>query len=145
MNRNNGENTDDGRNSDGKFTSGNRGKPMGARNKATQAVQDLLEGQTEALTQAAIDKALAGDTTAMRLCRERIAPPRKDSPVQFELPVMSNASEAAVAAQAVLKAVSEGNVTPLEGATVMGLLEQYRRTLEASDFEKRLEALETKK
>ena len=145
MNRNNGENTDDGRNSDGKFTSGNRGKPMGARNKATQAVQDLLEGQTEALTQAAIDKALAGDTTAMRLCLERIVPARKDTPIKFELPPISNAQDAATAAASVLGEVAAGSVTPLEGATVMGLLDQYRRTVEASDFEKRLEALEAKK
>jgi hypothetical protein len=86
----------------------------------------------------AIDKALEGDTTALRLCLERIAPARKDAPIQFELPVMSNASEAAVAAQAVLKAVSEGEVTPLEGATVMGLVESYRRTLEVTELEERL-------
>jgi hypothetical protein len=111
----------------------------------TRAVEALLEGQSEQLTQVAIDKALEGDTTALRLCLERIAPARKDAPVQFDLPAMSNASEAAVAAQAVLNAVSEGEVTPLEGATVMGLVESYRRTLEASEFEKRLEVLETKK
>ena len=90
----------------------------------------------------AINKALEGDTTALRLCLERIAPPRKDSPVQFDLPVMSNASEAAVAAQAVLKAVSEGEVTPLEGATVMGLVESYRRTLEVTELEERLAQVE---
>jgi hypothetical protein len=129
----------------GKFTSGNPGRPKGARHNVTRAIEALLEGQSEQLTQVAIDKALEGDTTALRLCLERIAPARKDAPVQFDLPAMSNASEAAVAAQAVLKAVSEGEVTPLEGATVMGLLEQYRRTLEASEFEKRLEALEAKK
>jgi hypothetical protein len=129
----------------GKFASGNPGRPKGARHKVTRAVEALLEGQSEQLTQVAIDNALEGDTTALRLCLERIAPARKDAPIQFELPVMSNASEAAVAAQAVLKAVSEGEVTPIEGATVMGLLEQYRRTLEASEFENRLEALETKK
>jgi hypothetical protein len=33
----------------------------------------------------------------------------------------------------------------IAGVTVMGLLEQCRRTLEASEFEKRLEALEAKK
>jgi len=33
---------------------------------------------------------------------------------------MTNASEAAGAAQAVLRAVSEGGITPLEGAVVMG-------------------------
>jgi hypothetical protein len=98
----------------GKFASGNPGRPKGARHNVTRAVEALLEGQSEQLTQVAINKALEGDMTALRLCLERIAPARKDSPVQFELPVMSNASEAAVAAQAVLKAVSEGEVTPLE-------------------------------
>jgi hypothetical protein len=129
----------------GKFASGNPGRPKGARHNVTRAIEALLEGQSEQLTQVAIDKALEGDTTALRLCLERIAPPRKDTPIQFDLPAMSNASEAAVAAQAVLNAVSEGEVTPLEGATVMGLVESYRRTLEASEFEKRLEVLETKK
>ncbi len=126
--------------------SGNpNGRPKGALNKASQAIRALMEGEAEGLGRVAIHKALEGDMTALRLCLERIVPARKDAPIQFELPVMSNASEAAVAAQAVLKAVSEGEVTPLEGAAVMGLLEQYRRTLEASEFEKRLEVLEAKK
>ncbi len=126
--------------------SGNpNGRPKGALNKASLAIRALMEGEAEELGRVAIHKALEGDMTALRLCMERILPAAKDTPIQFELPAMSNASEAAVAAQAVLKAVSEGNVTPLEGATVMGLLEQYRRTLEASEFEKRLEALEAKK
>jgi hypothetical protein len=126
--------------------SGNpNGRPKGALNKASRAIRALMEGEAEELGRVAIHKALEGDKTALRLCLDRIVPARKDAPIQFELPVMSNASEAAVAAQAVLKAVSEGEVTPLEGATVMGLLEQYRRTLEASEFENRIEALEAKK
>jgi hypothetical protein len=140
-NRKNGTNTGD-RDDAGKFTEGNPGRPKGARHKVTRAVEALLEGQSEQLTQVAINKALEGDTTALRLCLERIAPPRKDSPVQFDLPVMSNASEAAVAAQAVLKAVSEGEVTPLEGASVMGLVESYRRTLEVTELEERLVQVE---
>jgi hypothetical protein len=43
-----------GRNTDGSFTSGNAGKPRGSRNKATVAIESLLEGQAEALTQKAI-------------------------------------------------------------------------------------------
>ena len=62
MTRKYGGNTDGERNSDGTFTSGNSGKPKGSRHKVTQAVEALLEGQSEALTQAAIDKALEGDT-----------------------------------------------------------------------------------
>ena len=93
----------------------------------------------------AIDKALKGDMTALRLCLERILPAAKDTPIQFELPPITTAREAAIGAATVLAAVASGDITPTEGATVMGLLEQYRRTLEASEFEKRLEALEAKK
>ena len=144
MTRNSGSNTD-GRNPDGTFATGNPGKPKGSRNRATQATQRLIDDQSEAITQKAIEMALAGDTVALRLCIERIAPARKDAPVEFNLPNVETARDAAQAASALLRAVSEGVVTPLEGATVMGLLEQYRRTLEASDFEKRIEALEAKK
>ena len=42
-----------GRNTDGSFASGNAGKPKGSRNKATVAIESLLEGQAEALTQKA--------------------------------------------------------------------------------------------
>ncbi|AXI56485.1 hypothetical protein C1J05_20015 [Sulfitobacter sp. JL08] len=144
MTRNSGSNTA-GRNPDGTFATGNPGKPKGSRNRATQATQRLIDDQSEAITQKAIEMALAGDTVALRLCIERIAPARKDAPVEFNLPNVETARDAAQAASALLRAVSEGAVTPLEGATVMGLLEQYRRTLEASDFEKRIEALEAKK
>ncbi len=144
MTRNSGSKTD-GRNPDGTFAVGNPGKPKGSRHRATQATQRLIEDQSEAITQKAVEMALAGDTTALRLCIERIAPVRKDAPVEFELPNVETAADAAQAAAALLRAVSEGAVTPLEGATVMGLLEQYRRALEASDFEKRIEALEAGK
>ena len=40
-----------GRNTDGKFSDGNAGRPKGSRNRATIAIDSLLEGQAEALTQ----------------------------------------------------------------------------------------------
>lgn len=89
--------------------------------------------------------ALEGDTTALRLCIERIAPTRKDAPVRFDLPAMQSAQDAAQGAQAVLKAVSEGELTPTEGTQVMALVDSYRRTLETTEFEKRLQALEDRK
>lgn len=142
-NRNYGTNTD--RNPDGTFSHGNSGKPKGARHKVTRAIEELLEGQSETITQKAVDLALDGDTTALRLCLERIAPPRKDAPVFFDLSPMESASDAVEAAQKVLQAVSGGEITPLEGAAVMGLIEQYRRTLETSELETRITALEALK
>jgi hypothetical protein len=106
------------------------------------AVLELLEGQAEALTQRAVQLALGGDTVALRLCLERLVPPRKDRPVQFPLPQMSSAHDAAQAAAAVLEAVSTGDLTPTEGAQVMGLVDSYRRTLEVTELEARVAALE---
>ncbi|MCI2399285.1 DUF5681 domain-containing protein [Aliiroseovarius subalbicans] len=139
--RKNGMNAD--RNPDGTFSEGNPGKPKGTRHRVTRAVAKLMDGQAEAISQKAVDMALEGDTTALRLCLERIAPPKKDALVNFDLPPMKCASDAAESAQAVLRAVSGGDITPLEGAAVMNLVEAYRKTLEASEFEKRIEALET--
>ena len=98
-----------GRNTVGKFTSENSGRPKGARNKKTLAIESLLEGQAEALTQTAISKALDGDSMALRLCMERIAPAPKDKAVSFSLPKMNNAADALEAAGSVLYAVSEGD------------------------------------
>ena len=131
-----------GRNTAGQFTAGNSGRPKGARNKATIAVESLLQGQAEALTQTAVTKALEGDSIALRLCMERIAPAPKDQPVSFSLPKMNNSLEASGAAGSVLTAVSKGQLTPIEATRVMGLIDSYRRTLELTEIEERLRVLE---
>lgn len=138
--RKNGRTT--GRDGAGRWAPGNPGRPRGARHKATVAALALLDGEAEALTRQAVTMALDGDATALRLCLERIAPPRKDAPVAFDLPRMETARDAAQAAGAVLAAVAEGELTPTEGAHVMGLVETYRRTLETSELEARVRALE---
>jgi len=117
-------------------------RPLGAPSKATMAALALLDGEAEALTRQAVTMALGGDVTALRLCLERIAPPRRDAPVTFALPPMTTARDAATAAGAVLGAVADGDLTPTEGAHVMGLIETYRRTLETTELEARLAALE---
>ena len=131
-----------GRNTAGKFTAGNSGRPKGARNKKTLAIESLLEGQAEALTQTAMSKDLDGDSMALRLCMERIAPAPKDNPVSFTLPKMKNALDASQAAVSILTSVSEGNLTPIEATRVMGLIDSYRRTLELTEIENRMITLE---
>jgi hypothetical protein len=64
------------------------GRPKGARHRTTVAIEVLLEGEGEALTRKAIELAKAGDMQALRLCMDRLAPPRRDSPVVFDLPEM---------------------------------------------------------
>ena len=112
-----------GRNTAGQFAAGNTGRPKGSRNKATIAIESLLQGQAEALTQTAVKKALEGDSMALRLCMERIAPAPEDQPVSFSLPKMNNSLEASEAAGNVLTAVSGGQLTPIEATRVMGLID----------------------
>ena len=136
-------NAKNGRNTAGQFSSGNTGRPKGSRNKATIAIESLLQGQAEALTQTAVTKALEGDSVALRLCIERIAPAPVDHPVSFALSQINNALDAAQAAGSVLRAVSDGELTPIEATCVMGLIDGYRRTLELTEIEERLRALES--
>ena len=79
---------------------------------------------------------------ALRLCMERIAPAPKDQTVSFSLPQMNTALDASEAAGSVLTAVSLGELTPIEATRVMGLIGSYRRTLELTEIEQRLQALE---
>ena len=53
------------------------GRPKGSRNKATLAVEILLDGEAEAITRKAIELAKQGDLVAIRLCLDRIAPREK--------------------------------------------------------------------
>src|SRR4051812_21410410 len=58
-----------------KGRSGNpRGKPKGAKDKRT-ALRGLLQPHERELVQKAVDLALAGDTTALRMCMDRLMPP----------------------------------------------------------------------
>ena len=131
-----------GRNTAGQFFAGNSGRPKGSRDKATIGIESLLQGQAEALTQTAVTRALEGDSVALRLCMERIAPAPKDQAVSFNLPKLKNALDASEAAGSVLTAVSAGDLTPIEATRVMGLIDSYRRTLELTEIEQRLQALE---
>ncbi len=128
-----------------KGQSGNpAGKPKGALNHSTRAVQALLDGESEALTRKAIDMALDGDTVALRLCLERLAPPVKDKPISVSLPPMGGAVDASQIMASVVSAMACGEITPSEAAAVAGVVETYRRTVETVDIERRLTVLEEK-
>jgi len=135
-----------GRKPDGKFAPGNAlgGKSKGSRHRVTKAIEELLEGEHEGLTRKAIEKALEGDMAALRLCLERLAPPRKDAPVAFDLPPIRSIEDAQAASSAVLAAVSAGEITPDEGTRVMGLLLSHKAIVETCDLERRIVELEAK-
>jgi hypothetical protein len=109
------------------------------------ALEALLDGEAEALTRKAIDMALDGDTTAMRLVMDRIMPPRKDRPVMFTLPKLETPADAVKASAALVEAVASGDLTPSEADDLSRLVDRFVRAVETTDVLERLESLEAEK
>ena len=127
----------------GEGQSGNRaGRPKGARNRTTIALEALLAGEAESITRKAIELAHDGDTVALRLCLDRLIPVRKDRPITFELPEIATATDLTKATSALLAGVASGEITPSEAAELSKLVDAHVRAIEAEDFAKRLTALE---
>src|SRR5450759_1705264 len=82
------------------------GRPKGALNKATLATQALLDGEAEALTRKVVELAKDGNPVALRLCLERLLPPRKDRPISFTLPKIKGPVDLPKVLGAILEAVA---------------------------------------
>ena len=129
-----------------KGRSGNpNGRPEGSRNKATILAQALFDGQAEELIQKCIQMALEGDSTAMRLCIERLVPPRKDRPVNLDLPKMECVEDTVNAMAVISSGVADGELTPSEGQVLSGMVENYRKAIETTELEERISNLEKRK
>src|SRR5467141_3360078 len=126
------------------FVKGRSGNPggrrFGSRNKATMAALELLADEAEALTRKAVEAALAGDPTAMRLCLERILP--RDRAVRFALPPIRSAADVARAMGVVTAALADGLITPGEAQAIANVFSTDAPTTETSEFDRRLQLFE---
>ena len=125
--------------------SGNpKGRPQGSKHKATLAAQELLDGEGKATTRKCIDLAKKGNVVALRLCLERLVPIRKDRPITLRLPNVSGVEDIPKILEAILRAVAQGKITPVEGQNMTAVIEAYRKGVELSEIEARLTALEAR-
>ncbi len=126
-----------------KGESGNpAGRPRGSRNRATLLMESLLADDAEAIGRKAIEMAKQGDMAAIRLCMDRLSPPRKGEPVAFELPPLDKAADSVAAAATIVAAVAAGELTPSEGADLAKVIDVYVRAIETKAFDERLTKLE---
>jgi hypothetical protein len=126
-----------------KGRSGNpNGRPLGARNAATVIAEQLLDGEAEEIIRKVITKAKQGDVTCLRLCLDRLVPPRRDRPVNFAIPALNSAHDAGSAMAAICAGLASGGLTPLEAAELSNVIANYVKAIEAAEIEKRLSALE---
>jgi hypothetical protein len=125
-----------------KGQSGNpAGRPPGSRNKATILGEEIFQGEAEAIIRKAIDKAMEGDMTAIRLCLERVFPRLRDRATVFDLPPINSVQEALAALTAIVAGVRDGELTAAEGSELSKLVDHYLRVLEAKVFEQQLHIL----
>ena len=94
------------------------------------------------MTRKVVELAKDGHPVALRLCLDRLLPPRKDRPVNFTLPQLTGAQDLVPTLGAILAAVARGDITPGEGQSLTAMLDAYRKGLETTDLEARIRALE---
>jgi hypothetical protein len=130
----------------GRWPKGKTGNPAGrppcSRNKSTLFFENLLNGQAEELIAKTIELALKGDTTALRLCLERICPPRKERTIELTMPEIREPKLLTAAIPAILTAVAEGRVTPVEAETLTRIVETGIRVIEVEELSRRVAELE---
>jgi hypothetical protein len=126
-----------------KGQSGNpHGMRPGSRHKATVFAEHLLKGQCEGLVKKTIELGLAGDTSALKLCLDRLLPAIRTRPIQFKLPALRTVSDALSAMTLIIGGAAKGEILADEAETLTGMVTGFIEALKINDLEERLAALE---
>jgi hypothetical protein len=123
------------------FPKGNPGRRPGSKNRSTLLAAAVMEGEIEALLCTAIQLAHAGNVPMLRFLLSRTMP--RDRLVKLDLPEMVFADDGVEALGCIIRAVSEGAITPGEGAALATIVKSYTDAIDTADVVKRLDALES--
>ena len=130
------------------FQAGNRigaaGRPRGARNAATVALEAIGKEHAADIMQTVVEQALGGDMTAARILLDRLWPAPKGRLVPLPLPLINNLEDLASAHAAVIAALATAQITIDEAGGLVAVLDHRRKLAETIEIEQRLTALERK-
>jgi hypothetical protein len=124
-----------------KGRSGNpKGRPKGIQTQAK--LRKAIEAHVPAIIDAMVEKARAGDVGAAKLLVDRVIPALRptDQPAPVPLPHEGLAQSG----QAILVALGAGELTPQQGAALLGALSTLARVVETDELVQRVAALEGK-
>jgi hypothetical protein len=129
-----------------KGKSGNpKGKPKGARHRSSLIAEQLFASEIQDICKTVIEEAKAGDMQAARIILDRLLPPRKDNPIQIDLPKIESSSDLLRAVGCITGAVGSGQISPSEGEALARIVDIHAKAIELAEFEQRLSALEKDK
>jgi hypothetical protein len=115
------------------------GRPPGIIDKRTK-LRSLLEPHADAIIEKLIERATAGDPTALRLCIERIIPRIKpDQSITFELPEgrIDSGDNMMQIANEVTEAVASGQMTIDEAEKFTEFLKHQRWLIDQAESKKK--------
>jgi len=123
--------------------SGNpKGRPKGARDKRTE-LRSLLEPHAKDLVEKVVELAKGGDTTAIRLCLERLIPPIRAQDQSIILDDMNGGLTAQ--GKKIILAMGNGELSPSDASTMLQALASQARLSEVDELERRVSKLEKQK
>jgi hypothetical protein len=104
------------------------------------SLRELLIPHAAELVAKVVELAKSGDTTALRICIDRLIPPIKTRDAPICMPSM--AGSLADRGEAVLNALADERLTPDEATAIMQAIAAQARIVDVVEIEKRVEALE---
>jgi hypothetical protein len=124
------------------FPPGNPGRPVGSKNRATQILERLAEGEAEQIIQTVLERAKAGNDACLRMLLDRLWPPRRGQPVKLDMPPLKTSADVLNAITSLWSAIGEGCFTPDEASALSLVAERSMQVISQQDILKRTEVLE---
>ena len=122
------------------FEKGNAGRRPGSKNRRSLVSGSLLQGEEQELVRKAVELAKNGDVQMLKFLLARLLP--RERVIEVDLPPMVQADDAVEGLGSIMGAVSEGRISPSEGAALATIVNSYSRALDIADFIERLTAVE---
>jgi hypothetical protein len=118
------------------------GRPLGARSKATLALENLLQKNMGPIGDVLVREAKSGAAWAVRVVIATQLPPARERPTPFVLPPIASPADLPAATKAILEAMAAGELTIGEGSGIIAALEGHGRMSVFVGHEERLAKLE---
>ena len=122
--------------------SGNRnGRPKGSKDKRT-ALREMLQPHAESLINKVVSLAKKGDTTALKLCLDRLIAPYRAK--DQEIIIHGVHGTLTDKSEKIILAMIAGEIGPSDAATMLQALITQAKVMEIDDLEKRVKMLEVR-
>lgn len=122
--------------------SGNeRGRPLGSSDKRTR-LRQLLEPHAEELITILVNQAKKGDSTALKLCIDRLIPRAKNDTVDITFPKDLAGHSILQVSEQILRGLENRSITPDEAKTLFEVVKSYCSTTVVAEMNRRLDVLE---